>query len=90
MSTIGIGLGTKLRTCTKARLALLGALVLAGLALNALTLLADSKLWQRTPALAVCALLPDQAERLACYDRTQEEVTSHPFRGANAPVHGRL
>lgn len=89
MSTIGIGRGTKLRTCTKARLALLGALVLAGLALNALTLLADRKLRQRTPALAECALLPDQAQRL-CYDRTQEEVISHPFRGANAPVHGRL
>jgi hypothetical protein len=92
MSTISVKLEPKLRTWTKAArgMALLGALLLASLAVNALIILADGKVRQRTPAVAECALIPDQVGRLACYDRTQAEATPHPFRGANAPVRGSL
>ena len=92
MSTLGIRLEPKLGRWTKGArgMALLATLLFASLLLNALTLLADSKVRQRTPAMAECALILEQADRLACYDRAQDEVSAHPFRGANAPARGSL
>jgi hypothetical protein len=44
----------------------LATLLLVSLLLNAFTLLADSKVRQRTPAMAECAGILSQANRLAC------------------------
>jgi hypothetical protein len=56
----------------------LATLLLVSLLLNAFTLLADSKVRQRTPAMAECAGILSQANRLARYDSAQEAVSTPP------------
>jgi hypothetical protein len=65
--------------------ALLGTLVVVSVAVNALTILADSGL-RRASATADCSTLADEAERLACYDRPARQPAPHPAKGANAPA----
>jgi hypothetical protein len=65
--------------------ALLGTLVVVSVAVNALTILADSGLRRASPA-ADCSALADEAKRLACYDRPSRQPAPHPAKGANAPA----
>ena len=65
--------------------ALLGALILLSVAVNALTILADGNLRPRSAA-AGNSLLMASAEKLACDDKLVRPVVAHPFRGATAPA----
>jgi hypothetical protein len=66
--------------------ALLGALVLVSIAVEALTVLAHSNLRQQSSSTGDCSLISEGPERLACYDKLARRPMPHPFRGANAPV----
>ena len=65
--------------------ALLGTLVVVSIAVNALTILADSGL-RRASTAADCSAIAEEAERLACYDRLARQPAPHPAKGANAPA----
>jgi len=65
--------------------ALLGTLVLMSIAVNALTIFADSNARQHPSATADCSALTEKTDRLACYDKLAGRPAPHPFRGANAP-----
>jgi hypothetical protein len=62
--------------------ALLGALLVVSLSVNALTILAHGNLRQRSSAAAGC-----EADRLACSDNATRQPAPQPARGANAPAH---
>lgn len=66
--------------------ALLGAFVFVSVAVNALTIFADSNLRQRSLAAADCSAVMEPTDRLACYDKVTRPPVSHPSRGANAPA----
>jgi hypothetical protein len=71
--------------------ALLGILVLMSIAVNALTIFADSNARRRSLATADCSAIAEETDRLACYDKRAGQPAPHPFRGANAPaVNGSL
>jgi hypothetical protein len=65
--------------------ALLGLLVLMSIAVNALTIFADSNARRRSSATADCSALTEKTDRLGCYDKFTGRPAPHPFRGANAP-----
>jgi hypothetical protein len=65
---------------------LLGALVLVSIAVNALTVFADSNARLRSSAAGGCSPIAETDERLACYDNLASQPAPHPFRGANAPA----
>jgi hypothetical protein len=65
--------------------AVLGALLVASLSVNALTILADGNLHQRSPAAAGC-----EADHLACIDNPARQSAPQPARGATAPAHFRF
>ena len=67
------------------RLAALLILVLMSIAVNALTIFADSNARQHPSATADCSALAEKTDRLACYDKLAGRPAPHPFRGANAP-----
>jgi len=67
--------------------ALLGTLMVASIAVNAVTIFADSSLRQRAPTAANCSGLAEEAERLTCYDKLARQPAPQPARGANAPAH---
>ena len=67
------------------RLAALLILVLMSIAVNALTIFADSNARQHPSATAECSALTEKTDRLACYDKLAGRPAPHPFRGANAP-----
>ena len=64
--------------------ALLGTLIVASIAVNALTILADSHLRQRQ--LHDCSTIGEEADRLACYDKPARQPAPQPAKGANAPA----
>src|SRR5262245_11215664 len=66
--------------------ALLAALVLASIAVNALTIFADRTIRQRSVVAPDCSLVTEKTDRLACYGRINQRPAPHPFRGANAPA----
>jgi hypothetical protein len=67
--------------------ALLGALVLIGLAVNALTIYAHGSLRvQSSLHDGDCSLPAYKATRPACHDLLPSEPAYHPFRGATAPA----
>jgi hypothetical protein len=66
--------------------ALLGTLVLMSIAVNALTIFADSNVRQRSSAAADCSVVTEKTDRLACYDKLAGRPAPHPFKGANAPA----
>jgi len=68
--------------------ALLGTLVLVlmSIAVNALTIFADSNARQPSSTTANCSAVMEQTDRLACYDKLAGRPAPHPFRGANAPA----
>src|SRR5262245_23303219 len=71
--------------------ALLGALVLVSIAVNALTVFADSNVRRRFSAAVDCSAVTEKTDRLACYDKLTWRPAPHPFRGANAlPLSGSL
>jgi uncharacterized membrane protein len=65
--------------------ALLGTLVFVSIAVNAVTILADSGL-RRASIAADCSTLSVEVERSACFDRPARQYAPHPARGANAPA----
>jgi hypothetical protein len=65
--------------------ALLGALVLMSITVNALTIGADSNVRRHSSATTDCSAVAEKTERLACYDKRAGRPAPHPFRGANAP-----
>ena len=67
--------------------ALLGTLIVASIAVNALTILADSHLRQRTSTVPSCSIIGEEVNRLACYDNLARQPAPQPARGANAPAH---
>ena len=67
--------------------ALLGTLIVVSIAVNALTILADSSLRQMRRLPPSCSAIGDEAERLACYDKLARQPAPHPAKGANAPAH---
>jgi hypothetical protein len=66
--------------------ALLGTLVLMSIAVNALTIFADSSVRQRSSTAVDCSAVTEKTDRLACYDRLARRPAPQPFRGANAPA----
>jgi hypothetical protein len=64
--------------------ALLGTLVLASLAVNALTIFAHGSF--RLQSIGECSLTAYKAVRTACHDNPFPQPVTQPFRGANAPV----
>jgi len=66
--------------------ALLGTLVLMSIAVNALTIFADSNARQSSSTTADCSAVMEKTDRLACYDKLAGRPAPHPFRGANAPA----
>ena len=66
--------------------ALLGALVLMSITVNALTMLADSNVRRHSSATTDCSVVTEKTDRLACYDKLGRQPAPHPFRGANAPA----
>ena len=64
--------------------ALLGALILASLAVNALTIFAHGSF--RLQSIGECSLTAYKAARSVCHDNPSPQPASHPFRGANAPA----
>jgi hypothetical protein len=66
--------------------ALLGTLVLMSIAVNALTIFADSNARQSSSTTADCSAVMEKTDRLACYDKLAGRSVPHPFRGANAPA----
>ena len=67
--------------------ALLGTLVVASIAVNALTILADSHLRQGTSPAPSCSAIGEEADRLVCYDNLARQPAPQPAKGANAPAH---
>jgi hypothetical protein len=93
MFTMALGLGRQATTegwmPTKAlRLAaLLGALILVSLAINALTISADgSRRAQSSLYNGDCSLPAYKATRPVCHDNLPSQPAYHPFRGATAPA----
>ena len=76
MFTMAIGLRGQAQregwmpTKTMRLAALLGTLVLMSIAVNALTVVADSTVRQRSSAAADCSAVAESAERLVCYDKS--------------------
>jgi hypothetical protein len=69
--------------------ALLGALVLVGIAASALTMSFDRSVrWPSFAAAVECSAVTEKTERLGCYDRFAPPPAPQPFRGANAPALG--
>jgi hypothetical protein len=68
--------------------ALLGALVLMSIAVNALTMFADSKSRHGPSAAADCSAVTETTDQVACYGKLARRSAPHPFRGANAPALG--
>jgi hypothetical protein len=66
---------------------LLGTLIVASIAVNAFTILADSHLRQRTSTVPNCSAMGEEVNRLACYDNLARQPAPQPARGANAPAH---
>jgi hypothetical protein len=66
--------------------ALLGALIVASIAVNALIIHADDSLRQRSSPSGDCSAITETADRLACYDNLARRPASHPAKGANAPA----
>jgi hypothetical protein len=67
--------------------ALVGTLVLMSIAVNALTIFADSNARQPSSTTTEdCSAVMEKTDRLACYDKHAGRPASHPFRGANAPA----
>ena len=66
--------------------ALLGTLIVVSIAVNALTIHADSNLRQRSSAVGDCSAIAEKIDRLACYDNLARQPAPHPARGANAPA----
>lgn len=67
--------------------ALLGALVVVGVAVNALTILADGHLRQDTSTVPSCPAIGQAANLLSCYDSlARQPALPHPAKGANAPA----
>lgn len=66
--------------------ALLGTLVVVSIAVNALTILADSNLRQGTSTAPSCSAIGEEVDRLACYDKLARQPVPHPAKGANAPA----
>jgi hypothetical protein len=69
--------------------ALLGALILISVAVNAAVILADRNARTRSSAAGACAAITEKPDRLTCYDKLASQPARHPFRGANAPVLNR-
>ena len=69
--------------------ALLGALILISLSVNALVIFAGSNARPR-PSAQACLAITGNADRLACYDKVARQPAPHPFRGANAPLANAL
>ena len=67
--------------------ALLGALIAASIAVNALAIIADSHLRQATSTVPSCSAMGEEVKRLACYDNLARQPAPQPARGANAPAH---
>jgi hypothetical protein len=65
---------------------LLGAFIVMSIAVNALTILADSNLRQGTSRVTGCPAVENESERLACYDTLARQPAPHPAKGANAPA----
>jgi hypothetical protein len=88
MSTIGLRAGAKPegRVSAKAvRLAaLLGALLLASLTVNALTIVADGKRRQSMSSTVECQAIAARMQRLDCRDKLAQKPAPTPFEGANA------
>ena len=67
--------------------ALLGALILVSVAVNALTILAHDNLYlQSSLNTSDCQLTTYKAARPTCHDNLFSRPASHPYRGANAPA----
>lgn len=66
--------------------ALLGTLVVVGVAVNALTILAESSLRQGTSTAPSCSAIGEEVDRLSCYDNLARQPVPHPAKGANAPA----
>ena len=66
--------------------ALLGALLLVSIAVNALTIFADIKVRERSLAAPDCSAITEKTDQLACADKFNRRTAPHPFRGANAPA----
>jgi hypothetical protein len=67
--------------------ALLGALIVASMAVNALIILADSNHRQPSSSATNCSAIMEIADRLTCYDNLAGRPAPHPAKGANAPAH---
>src|SRR5438046_6719218 len=66
--------------------ALLGALVVVGVIVNALTIFADCHLPLGTSTAPSCSAIGQEVDRLACYDKLARQPVPHPAKGANAPA----
>jgi hypothetical protein len=66
--------------------ALLGALVLMSITVNALIVVADGTVRQRSSASEDCPAITQKVERLTCFDNLAQRPAPHPFKGANAPA----
>src|SRR4051812_6256587 len=66
--------------------ALLGTLVVVGVAVNALTIFADGHLRLGTSTAPTYSAVGEEVDRLACYDKLAHQPVPHPAKGANAPA----
>ena len=66
--------------------ALLGALVLMSITVNALIVVADGTVRHRSSASEDCPAITQKFERLTCFDNLAQRPAPHPFKGANAPA----
>lgn len=66
--------------------ALLGALILMSVTVNALVVFADSNTRPRSSAATGCSAIAEMGDRLARYDKLSRQPAPHQFRGANAPA----
>jgi hypothetical protein len=64
----------------------LGALVVVGVIVNALTILADGHHPPGTSTAQSCSAIGEEVDRLACYDKLARQPVPHPAKGANAPA----
>jgi hypothetical protein len=66
--------------------AVLGTLILVGIAVNALIIVAAGTARPSSAVTVGCAAIRQTVHRPACEDKLAGKPVPHPFKGANAPV----